>query len=63
MKCPCYGCPVHTIDCHAKCERYRAFKIWRQKRKDELRMKNSPVAERIERCILWKRYVSKHQRG
>lgn len=64
MKCPCYGCTdERAIDCHAKCSRYRKYKIWRQKRKDELRRKNSPVVEKIERCIFWNRYLSKHRRG
>lgn len=33
MKCPCQGCPDREVPCHAKCEKYDAWKAERDAKK------------------------------
>lgn len=37
MQAPCYGCTERHENCHAECERYKAFREEYKKREDELK--------------------------
>lgn len=38
---PCKDCADHSMHCHSTCERYKAYRAWRDARSAELRLKDA----------------------
>lgn len=62
MQCPCYKCPDHSIDCHAKCEKYATYKTEREKRQHELWLKGSARRAQHDGYHRHLKFVFNHRR-
>lgn len=52
MNTPCFHCPDRAADCHARCERYLAFRDMRAEQNRVRQLSNGPVdvlANRVDR--------------
>lgn len=59
MQCPCRGCDLREIDCHAKCEKYNSWNKDRLDKKHNFFKQHEAQVYAIESCI---RVVKKTKR-
>ena len=47
---PCCGCTDRTAECHAACERYKAWKAWRNEVNQWLKDQHPPDSQRLKKA-------------
>ena len=45
---PCMDCTEHSMHCHSTCEKYKAYRAWRDARSKELRRQNAGLVAYAE---------------